>query len=571
MTHNDEPSRLESLREELVAYLDGELAPDETARIEEQISRDPSLRRELDSLAKTWDWLDALERPTVDEEFTRTTIEMVAASAVQEVERIRQEAPRRAALEWAFGGLAAALLVLVGFLTASAIWTNPNQWLLENYSLIQNHDFYRRGESLAYLELLHRSGVFDASGGFEDEVSQSPASTTLNAVDSQGGASPGPTPPLSPAPPSAEAASPPASPGKPSALTPAQSPSLVPPRTPAEARQEILAMSSQEREDLEQKLLRFTRLTSAEQDRLRAFHQMLWQRPDAQALARTLALYCRWYTMLMPHQRLELETLAEENRIAWIRERQQELLTEAMRNALFNLPPERLRNILSSTKPLGANEQLPREDWGALFKFFENLAAGRARQMLEGGVWPPARRQEILRNLSRFQDENRKREYLAMLWLQNQLNHFDTAPPITAEDVAALSQELSPETRRRLESLPPDARVQLVWTWAKAGIIFRYIGPRVMWDFRRPMSEQELSKFVEEQLSKQDRERLLSLPPEDMRREVIRLYLRQNFPGMGRWERIRGRGEAGERPRNQPPDPGPPGGPALPPPQEDRP
>jgi len=565
MTHNDDPSRLESLREELVAYLDGELSPDETARVEEQIARDPQLRRELDYLAKTWDWLDALERPTVDEEFTRTTIEMVAASALSEAERIRRQAPRRAALEWVFGGLAAVLLAVVGVLTASAVWTNPNQWLLENYSLIQNQDLYRRGESLAYLELLDQSGVFDSADAFESE-----AAGTSPPPDA--GAEP---PSSGPAAPTNQGdAGPTAADGSHEPLR------VVPPMTPAAARKEIAALSSEQRQELQQKLVRFSRLTEAEQERLRRLHEELWRHPKSEHLARVLTLYCRWYAMLMPHQRLELETLPDEQRIAWIRQRQQELLSEAMRNALFNFPPERLRNILSGTRALGANEQLPREDWGALFKFFENLAAGRARQMLDGNAWPPARREEILRNLSRFQDDDRKREYLAMLWLQNQLDHPDADPPITAEDVAALRAELSPETRQRLESLPPDAQIRLVWTWAKAGVIFRYIAPRVMWDFRRPMSEQELSKFVEEQLSKEDRERLLALPPEEMRREVIRLYLRQNFPGMGEWGRGRGRGGSpGGAPRGAsgsgfqdgppfaPPSPSPPPAPHGPPSQ----
>lgn len=563
MTHNEDPSRLESLREELVAYLDGELSPDESARIEERIARDPRLRRELDYLAKTWDWLDALERPTVDEEFTRTTIEMVAASAMNEAEQIRREAPRRAALEWVFGGLAAALLAAVGWLTASALWTNPNQWLLENYSLIQNQDLYRRGESLAYVELLDQSGVFDSADAFEADAPGDSPPTAESGSD-------GPSPPPSASP--VAATHPVGDSGADEQGNSHDSLRVVPPMTSDAARREIEALSSAQRQELQQKLVRFSRLTEAEQDRLRRFHEELWRHPKAEHLARVLALYCRWYAMLMPHQRLELETLPDEQRIAWIRERQQELLSEAMRNALFNFPPDRLRSILSSTRSLNAGEPLPREDWGALFKFFESLAAGRARMMLDGGAWPPARREEILRNLNRFKDDDRKREYLAMLWLQNQLDHPDADPPITAEDVAALRAELSPQTRQRLESLPTDAQIRLVWNWARAGVIFRYIAPRVMWDFRRPMSEQELSKFVEEQLSKEDRERLLALPPEEMRREVIRLYLRQNFPGMGEWGRGRGRGGPGGAPpkglEGPPPQQEPPYPPPPPPPPD---
>lgn len=575
MTHNDDPSRLDALREELVAYLDGELSPSESARIEEKIARDPQLRRELDFLAKTWDWLDALERPTVDEEFTRTTIEMVAASAMNDAERIRRETPRRAALEWVFGCLAASLLAVTGFLTASALWTNPNQWLLENYSLIQNQDLYRRGESLAFLELLDQSGVFDSADAFEADA---PGTTTPPAPEPGTNAPqpPSTAAPAGPAGQTADVAQPAANAGIGADAGDAGDTSnrsdgkhepfrIVPPKDVASARKEIAALSSEDRLELQQKLARFSRLTPAEQDRLRRFHEELWRHPKAEHLARVLVLYCRWYAMLMPHQRLELETLPEQQRIAWIRERQQELLSEAMRNALFNFPPDRLRDILSSTRSLGPGEQLPREDWGALFKFFENLAAGRARQMLDDNAWPPARREEILRNLNRFQDDDRKREYLAMLWLQNQLDHPDSDSPITAEDVAALRAALSPQTRQRLEALPPEAQIRLVWTWARAGVIFRYIAPRVMWDFRRPMSEQELSKFVEEQLSKEDRERLLTLPPEEMRREVIRLYLRQNFPGMGEWGRGRGRG--GQRgPSGRPPEAGPPFPPPTSPP-----
>lgn len=592
MTHNDDPSRLDALREELVAYLDGELSPGETARIEEKIACNPQLRRELDYLAKTWDWLDALERPTVDEEFTRTTMEMVAASAMNDAGRIRREAPRRAALEWVFGCLAASLLTVTGFLAASALWTNPNQWLLENYSLIQNQDLYRRGESLAYLELLDESGVFDSADAFEADAPgaspppapepgtnapQPPPSAALAGPAGRAAGSGHPAAHAAQGVQAADTASGKVGTDTVSGLNGAAAADaraaangsdssdgkhepfrIVPPKDAAAARKEIAALSAEDRLELQQRLARFSRLTPAEQDRLRRFHEELWRHPKAEHLARVLVLYCRWYAMLMPHQRLELETLPEQRRIAWIRERQQELLSEAMRNALFNFPPDRLRDILSSTRSLGPGEQLPREDWGALFKFFENLAAGRARQMLDGNAWPPARREEILRNLNRFQDDDRKREYLAMLWLQNQLDHPDSDSPITAEDVAALRAELSSKTRQRLEALSPEAQTRLVWTWARAGVIFRYIAPRVMWDFRRPMSEQELSKFVEEQLSKEDRERLLALPPEEMRREVIRLYLRQNFPGMGEWGRGRGRGGQPRGASGPPPDAGPP-------------
>src|SRR5215470_17672255 len=89
------PENLDQLDEQLVSYLDGELPPNEARQIEDLLSRDGTARSRLNELASSWDMLDQLPRATVDELFTRTTVEMVALDAEGEIAKRVVDAPAR--------------------------------------------------------------------------------------------------------------------------------------------------------------------------------------------------------------------------------------------------------------------------------------------------------------------------------------------------------------------------------------------------------------------------------------------------------------------------------------------
>ena len=72
------------LREELVAYLDGELDAEQSRRIEQCAAAEPDARRMLEELDRTWHMLDALDTPATNEDFTCTTLEMVALAAAED-------------------------------------------------------------------------------------------------------------------------------------------------------------------------------------------------------------------------------------------------------------------------------------------------------------------------------------------------------------------------------------------------------------------------------------------------------------------------------------------------------
>jgi anti-sigma factor RsiW len=65
-------------RDDLVAYLDGELEKNAATELEAKLQRDPRIRAEADVLRKTWELLDYLPRPQPSGNFTHRTMERLA-------------------------------------------------------------------------------------------------------------------------------------------------------------------------------------------------------------------------------------------------------------------------------------------------------------------------------------------------------------------------------------------------------------------------------------------------------------------------------------------------------------
>src|SRR5438132_9195982 len=104
-------------RDDLVAYLDGELDEDSARQLEAKLTLDPEARAEADALEQTWGLLDYLPRPEPSPSFTHRTLERLAVrtSPVQ----------KSAASRWLAGlGWAAAVLLALGagLWLACALW-----------------------------------------------------------------------------------------------------------------------------------------------------------------------------------------------------------------------------------------------------------------------------------------------------------------------------------------------------------------------------------------------------------------------------------------------------------------
>ena len=153
-------STQQDLQDELNAYLDGELDADGVRRVEERLASDAAYRTELNQLERAWNMLDSLPRAAVGDDFTKTTIEMVALSASQEAEAIARELPRKQRRRRIVAGASMLAALVVGFVIGTQLWPNPNQQLLNDLPLLEHLDLYYQADDVEFLRLLDEKGLF---------------------------------------------------------------------------------------------------------------------------------------------------------------------------------------------------------------------------------------------------------------------------------------------------------------------------------------------------------------------------------------------------------------------------
>src|SRR4051812_22986220 len=138
----EQSSNTEQIQEELSAYLDGELDAQSVRVVELRLARDTAYRQELQRLERAWDMLDGLPRAAVGDTFTRTTIEMVAVAAADEVKSFQEQLPRRRRARNAIAGGLAVAAGVVGFALGLVWWPDPNRQLLNDLKVLQNFEYY---------------------------------------------------------------------------------------------------------------------------------------------------------------------------------------------------------------------------------------------------------------------------------------------------------------------------------------------------------------------------------------------------------------------------------------------
>ena len=158
----NEPSWLtDEDREELVAFLDGELSDEAAHNVEAKLNRDAQTRAEADALRRTWDLLDYLPRLEPSASFTHRTLERLAPAGNT------QPGPRRAsrlrmavlAVAWA----ATLLVAVAGGYSATSLFLKrgpTEQDLVRDFRLIENKRLYELGEDMDFLQKLDQPDLF---------------------------------------------------------------------------------------------------------------------------------------------------------------------------------------------------------------------------------------------------------------------------------------------------------------------------------------------------------------------------------------------------------------------------
>lgn len=160
------PKNQDADLEQLVAYLDGELDADQVRQLEDRLMSDAQFQNQLQKLQRSWDLLDELPREVATESFTKTTVEMVAIKATDDLmaatTAFHRKRTRRQWLGWSV-----ALMVCAGSFWGFRSWLGRHdRQLVEDLPVIENVDMYRTIDDIDFLLSLDQEGLFS------DEVDQ---------------------------------------------------------------------------------------------------------------------------------------------------------------------------------------------------------------------------------------------------------------------------------------------------------------------------------------------------------------------------------------------------------------
>jgi hypothetical protein len=253
----------------------------------------------------------------------------------------------------------------------------------------------------------------------------------------------------------------------------------------ASRRQRVLDMSPAEQARLVQNRDQFAKLDWAEQARIRQLCRDIEQDANTEQLRQVMHRYCRWLKTLPSNQRFELAAMPADERLASIRRLKRDASDEeGLRGWL-----EKHRKNLAQRKPQDQRVPEPRPDHDP-------------------------RHPEALRAWA----ERARRDWAERI------------PVLTAEDLASLRGALSPETARELEALSLDEQRRRVGErireMLKDDRISRWLsGPRPA------VSDEELTKYFDEELSDEQRNMLLALPGDEMRNRLRELYQQRKLGG----------------------------------------
>jgi anti-sigma factor RsiW len=162
-------------REELIAYLDGELDAAASRRVESRMALDPGWRSEADALRRTWALLDRLPRPRPSAAFTSTTLERITVLRPGLAAKKREWYRR----PWAVGaGWAAAVLVAgtVGFGGMTVFRPRPaaphsplaitaiDPELVRDLRVVENQRLYQFADDIRFVRALDDPELFGDDG-----------------------------------------------------------------------------------------------------------------------------------------------------------------------------------------------------------------------------------------------------------------------------------------------------------------------------------------------------------------------------------------------------------------------
>lgn len=148
-------------RDNLVAYLDGELNEGATNEIEQLLANSAEARAEVERLSTTWNFLDDLAQPKASPGFSEKTLATVKIAEVQAGNGSRWSVRARRGAVTIVWIAALVLSAGIGFMATHHWIPNPATTLSDELPLIESLHIYSEVETVDFLTQLKNSKLFD--------------------------------------------------------------------------------------------------------------------------------------------------------------------------------------------------------------------------------------------------------------------------------------------------------------------------------------------------------------------------------------------------------------------------
>lgn len=146
------------IRDNLVAYLDGELDEIGTLEVERTLTESAEIRLEVESLSKTWELLGELPSVEASNEFTERTLASIQTASAPQIPQPVISPQIRQKLLWTSLLTGIVCSAVFGFWMTNRGIPDQTDSLLKNLPVVQKLDVYEEVGSVEYLKELEQLG-----------------------------------------------------------------------------------------------------------------------------------------------------------------------------------------------------------------------------------------------------------------------------------------------------------------------------------------------------------------------------------------------------------------------------
>jgi len=165
---SDQDDQVDQESQQIVAYLDGELDSATNAEIEKRLADDAEFALRLQQLQRAWELLDELPRAKSNIDFTRSTVELIAVSAEDDLQATKNRQTQKKIQSLLIRSGLVSLAIVMGWFIGDWYFGRAQRQLLQDFPVIHQLDEYRLTEDMEFLKQLQDAGLFIEEPNIEE-------------------------------------------------------------------------------------------------------------------------------------------------------------------------------------------------------------------------------------------------------------------------------------------------------------------------------------------------------------------------------------------------------------------